>query len=86
MAAWTHGEFVRIHPFVDGNGRTARLLLNYQLMANGFLPIIIKKESRLAYFNALEAYGTERDLQPFADMVAALEEEQLDRYLQMQRK
>ncbi|NCC82000.1 MAG: Fic family protein, partial [Clostridia bacterium] len=53
LAAWTHAEFVRIHPFVDGNGRTARLIMNYQLMKNGFLPISIKKESRLEYFNTL---------------------------------
>ena len=36
-AAWTHAEFVRIHPFIDGNGRTSRLLMNYQLMYAGFL-------------------------------------------------
>lgn len=36
LAAWTHAEFVKIHPFVDGNGRTSRLIMNYQLMRNGF--------------------------------------------------
>lgn len=46
LAAWTHAEFVRIHPFIDGNGRTSRLLMNYQLMINGFLPISIAKENR----------------------------------------
>lgn len=85
LAAWTHAEFVRIHPFVDGNGRTSRLIMNYQLMANGFLPISIKKESRLEYFNALESYAVQRDLTPFEQMIAQLEEEQLDRYLNMYR-
>ncbi|WP_345788360.1 Fic family protein [Desulfosporosinus metallidurans] len=37
LAAWTHAEFVKIHPFVDGNGRTSRLIMNDQLMVNGFL-------------------------------------------------
>ncbi|KWX73601.1 hypothetical protein [Paenibacillus jilunlii] len=57
--------------------------MNYQLLANGFLPISIAKESRLDYFNTLEAYAVHRDLEPFADMIASLEEEQLDRYLGM---
>lgn len=83
LAAWTHAEFVRIHPFADGNGRTSRLIMNYQLMAHGFLPISIAKEARLDYFNALEAYAVHRDLNPFADMIASLEEQQLDRYLGM---
>lgn len=83
LAAWTHAEFVRIHPFADGNGRTSRLIMNYQLLAHGYLPVSIAKESRLDYFNALEAYAVNRDLKPFADMIASLEEQQLDRYLGM---
>ncbi len=82
-AAWTHAEFVRIHPFVDGNGRTSRLIMNYQLMANALLPISIKKESRLEYFNALEAYAVTGDSSLFQKMIAILEEEQLDKYLNM---
>lgn len=83
LAAWTHAEFVRIHPFADGNGRTSRLIMNYQLLASGYLPVSIAKETRLEYFNALEAYAVRRDLKPFADMIALLEEQQLDRYLGM---
>lgn len=81
LAAWTHAEFVRIHPFADGNGRTSRLLMNYQLMINGFLPVSIDKERRLDYYNALEKYAADGDLKPFADFVADLEEKQLDEYL-----
>lgn len=80
-AAWTHAEFVRIHPFIDGNGRTSRLLMNYQLMYAGFLPVSIAKEDRLEYYNALEAYATLGNLKPFADLIAELEEKQLDIYL-----
>ena len=80
-AAWTHAEFVRIHPFIDGNGRTSRLLMNYQLMYAGFLPVSIAKEDRLDYYNALEAYATLGNLEAFTDLIAELEEKQLDIYL-----
>ncbi|MCB6607127.1 Fic family protein [[Clostridium] symbiosum] len=83
LAAWTHAEFVKIHPYPDGNGRISRLIMNYQLMAKGFLPISIAKENRLDYFNTLEAYAVEGNLSPFADMIAELEEQQLERYIGM---
>ena len=81
LAAWTHAEFVKIHPFVDGNGRTSRLIMNYQLMAHDFLPISIAKESRLEYFEALESYAVDADLKPFVDFIAALEEQRLNLYI-----
>lgn len=80
LAAWTHAEFVRIHPFVDGNGRTSRLLMNYQLLKNGYLPVSIAKENRLDYYNALEEYAVNGDLTVFSNLVAELEETQLDIY------
>lgn len=80
-AAWTQAEFVRIHPFPDGNGRTARMLMNLQLLTEGFQPISIAKEERLAYYEALEAYAVRGELAPFAEMVAALEGARLDEYL-----
>ncbi len=83
LAAWTHAEFVRIHPFIDGNGRTSRLLMNYQLMLQGFLPVSVDKEKRLDYYNSLEQYAVNGDLQPFADLVAELEEKQLDEYIRL---
>lgn len=83
LAAWTHAEFVKILPFLGGNGRAARLIMNYQLLANGFPAVSIAKENRLDYFNALEAYATEGNLVPFAEMVADLADQQLDCYLGM---
>ena len=80
LAAWTHAEFVRIHPFVDGNGRTSRLIMNYQLLRSGYLPVSVAKENRLDYYNALEQYAVGGDLTVFADFVAELEEVQLDIY------
>lgn len=81
LAAYTHAEFVKIHPFEDGNGRTSRLIMNYQLMLQGFLPISIAKENRLPYFEALEEYAVNGKLTPFADMLAVLEAQQLKEYL-----
>ena len=54
LAAEAHYRLVTIHPFVDGNGRTARLLMNMILMMRGFPPAIIRKNDRLAYIKALE--------------------------------
>lgn len=83
LSAWTHAEFVRIHPFIDGNGRTSRLIMNFQLMTNGFLPISIAKENRLEYYTALEAYAIDGNLSLFVDLIASLEEQQLDCYIKL---
>jgi Fic family protein len=80
-SAYTHAEFVRIHPFPDGNGRVSRIIMNYQLVKNGFLPISIKTKDKNQYYDALEEYGVKNNLNPFIEMISELEEEQLDFYL-----
>ena len=55
--------------------------MNYQLLSAGFLPVSIAKENRLDYYNALEDYAVEKDLTKFSELVAELEEKQLDTYL-----
>lgn len=79
-ASWVHAEFVAIHPFADGNGRTSRMLMNYILIENGYLPVNIKAENKEEYYNALDNYGKDKTLEPFAELVTDLEEEQLDLY------
>ena len=81
LAAWTHAEFVRICPYTDGNGRTSRMIMNYQLLSYGFLPVSIAKENCLEYFEALEAYAVNSDLAPFAEMTAGLEQQRLEEYI-----
>lgn len=86
LAAWTHAEFVRIHPFTDGNGRTSRMIMNYQLLSNGFLPVSIAKENRLEYFEALETYAVDGNLTPFAEMIAELEQNRLKEYISIAKE
>ncbi len=82
-AALLHGELVKIHPFIDGNGRTARLIMNMDLMKNGYVPVIIKKEDRLKYYEALDKAHTTKDYTDFIKLVADEENEMLDKYLQV---
>src|SRR3989338_1400443 len=54
LAAWAHWKLVRIHPFQDGNGRTARIVMNFVLNKHGYAMIDIKTKEKQQYFNALE--------------------------------
>ena len=74
-----HGEFVKIHPFIDGNGRTARLLLNFELIRWGYPPVIIRKEQRATYYAALDIAHTTMQYGPLLELVATalLESEKL---------
>ncbi len=80
-AARLHVDFDGIHPFVDGNGRTARLLMNLDLMESGFLPVVIKAENRQAYYEALDKAHTEGACQGFIELVVKAQEEMLRHYL-----
>lgn len=71
-ATLLHGEFVKIRPCIDGNGRTARLLLNFELMRYGFTPIIIKNEQRTSYYDVLDLAHTTMNYGPFIKLVAEL--------------
>ena len=78
-AVVAHAWFVYIHPFIDGNGRTARLLMNLILMRFGYPVAIIAKEDRLRYYDALEISQTS-DLSPFIGLVAECILESLEEY------
>jgi Fic family protein len=71
-ATLIHGEFVKIHPFIDGNGRTSRLLLNFELMKNGYPPIIIKNEERTKYYDVLDLAHVSMNYEPFIGLVSKL--------------
>ena len=82
VAALAHYQLVLIHPFVDGNGRTARLLMNLLLLQEGYPLAIIKKEKRSEYIRAIEHANRAEDFNPFFVVVAEAVEYVLDAYLE----
>ncbi len=79
-AARIHVDFVGIHPFVDGNGRTSRLLMNLELMKAGFPPVVIPVEQRLRYYQALDLAHVKGDYQPFIEFVVEVVEQSFQPY------
>lgn len=78
-----HLEFESIHPFIDGNGRTGRLLMNFELMQNGYPPINVKFTDRKRYYDAFDSYSRNQDATPMTNLIAEYVTERLEQYLRV---
>jgi Fic family protein len=77
-----HLRFEAIHPFIDGNGRTGRIILNFELMKAGLLPVNIKYADRRKYYDCFDAYhGEEHTANALTSLVGEYEREELKRYI-----
>ncbi|MBO0563414.1 Fic family protein [Clostridium botulinum] len=81
LAAEFHHKFTFIHPFIDGNGRCGRLLMNLILMRFGYPMTVIKIQDRSEYMSALEKASVENDLTDFINIIAEAVSSSLDTYL-----
>ena len=78
-----HLEFEGIHPFIDGNGRTGRLILNLELIRNGYPAINVKFTDRKRYYDAFDAFYRDGKADDMVLLVAEYVNERLDRYLEI---
>lgn len=81
LSALVHYQFVAIHPFIDGNGRTARLLMNLLLMQKGFPPAIVLKNDRKKYYDTLNKANS-GNIRPFILLMAQAIERSLGLYIE----
>ena len=83
LAAELHERLVTIHPFIDGNGRSSRLVMNLILLQHGYVIANIKGDydNRMRYYNALEVAQTKNNKDDFLMFIAQIEKESLERYL-----
>lgn len=83
LAAEMHERLATIHPFIDGNGRTSRLIMNLILMQKGYLIANIKGdyENRMRYYQSLETAQTKKDKEDFLLFIAQTQKENLERYI-----
>lgn len=80
LASWIHIEFVGIHPFIDGNGRTSRLLMNLELIKAGYPPVVINVEDRLEYYKTLDTAHTTGNNTLFLELMKKVVEKSFEPY------
>lgn len=80
LLARLHNDFERVHPFIDGNGRTGRLLLNLLLVRIGYPPVIVLKQQRSAYLAGLQR-ADDRDYGPLGEILARAMYDNLNRFI-----
>lgn len=86
QAVLLHRKLVKIHPFIDGNGRASRLIMNLYFMNHGYNPVIITKENKLEYDEVLDKAHTTNDYTDFIKLITRLEIEMLKNILNSYKK
>lgn len=82
-ASYAHLQMAKIHPFLDGNGRLARLVLNFVLIKEGFVPISIPAKDKHNYFNMLEEFKVNKTQKPFDEYLENLLNKEYDRLIDL---
>lgn len=83
IASDAHFKFVSIHPFIDGNGRVSRLLMNLILIMNSYPMAVIRNEQRQQYLDTFDFVRNENNIQPFYDLIEEAVERSLDAYINL---
>lgn len=71
--AFSHLQLMKIHPFLDANGRLARIVLNYELVLNDLKPVYLSFNDREKYFEMLEDFKVNKNIDPFINLLKALQ-------------
>ena len=82
-ATYAHLQIAKIHPFLDGNGRLARLILNFMLIKGGYLPISIPAKEKNRYFDLLEEFKVNKTQKPFEEYLEILLNKEYDRMIEL---
>lgn len=70
--AFSHLQLMKVHPFLDANGRLARIVLNYELVLNGYNPIYLEFDQKQKYFELLEEFKVNKNIEPFIELLKTL--------------